>query len=94
MAALRFQVEFVQVLPEQSYVIARKLDQGDFGLVEGCALAGCAIDPRYLEIPRAHNPDGTLRLDLFAFLLRHPRGCLALQAGRPGRAQRLQAVRC
>ena len=68
MPAIPFQVEFVAA--ERGYLIARQLAPRPFRLVEGSQLDGCPLEPRHLEVPRASNPDGTPRTDLFAFLLR------------------------
>ena len=67
MAALPFQIEFV--MTERGYVLARALEPTGFKLVDGTRLGGCLLDPRQLDIPRARNPDGSPRTDIFAFVL-------------------------
>lgn len=79
MAALPFQIEFV--MPERGFVIARALEATAFRLVEGTTLGGFRLDPRQLDVPRAKNPDGTPRTDLFAFLLKDPANAARLKPG-------------
>ena len=80
MAALTFQIEFV--MPERGYVLARALEASiAFRLIDGSKLGGYPVEPRYLDIPRAKNSDGTQRTDLFAFLLKEREHAARLRAG-------------
>ena len=79
MAALPFQIEFV--MAERGYVLARALEGRNFRLVEGTKLGGYPVEPRHLDVPRAKNPDGTPRTDLFAFLLKDRAQAARLKAG-------------
>jgi hypothetical protein len=69
MAAIPFQIELV--MAPRGYVLARALEERSFELVEGTRLGGFPVEPRYLDVPRAMSPDGTPRLDIYAFLLKH-----------------------
>jgi hypothetical protein len=69
-AALLFQVELV--MAPRGLVIARALEPAQFTLVDASRLAGCPLSPRRPEIPKAKNPDGSLRTDVHAFLLKDP----------------------
>ncbi len=79
MAAIPFQIEFV--MPDRGFVLARQLEPGPFRVVEGSTLGGCALDPKALDIPRAHNADGSPRLDIFAFLLERREDALRFKVG-------------
>ena len=82
MAAIPFQIEFV--LAERGLVIARQLEAAGsppFALVEGTRLGGCVLEPKHLDIPRAHNPDGTPRRDIFAFKLRRSEDAARFKPG-------------
>src|SRR6185503_10411252 len=65
-----FVVENVVEAAGRGYVLARLDDSlTDFELTDTSRLGGCAVE-RWLEAPRALDPSGRLRNDLFAFCLR------------------------
>jgi hypothetical protein len=64
---IRFAVEGTTRLRGLHVVFARQLEPGSFQLHPGLKLGGLTV--RSFQIPRAHAPDGTPRLDLFAFVV-------------------------
>jgi hypothetical protein len=67
--SIPFEIEHVFSLTGRGVVVlARWLGPESFTSLHGATLGGVSIEP-WTEIPRAHHPDGRLRLDLFAFLL-------------------------
>jgi hypothetical protein len=81
MNGVPFEVE--EVLPitgRGMIVLARALSSSDFSVGDSSMLAGCPIAP-VLDQPRALTPDGHLRLDLFAFILRNPDDGARFQRG-------------
>ena len=66
--AVKFQVEFLYAIESESYVFARRMEQGDFSLSASSRLGGAAIVPSVSQ-PRKIRPDGTPDLDVFAFVL-------------------------
>jgi hypothetical protein len=65
---MRFKVEAILPETKQGVIIAMKIDSGDFRLTPGSLLNGFPIEPQ-ISAPRATHPDGSPRLDLYAFWL-------------------------
>lgn len=55
----------------RSYVIARAIDPTvDFTLTDTSTLGTCPVE-RWLDMPRAADPQGKQRTDVFCFCLKH-----------------------
>jgi hypothetical protein len=67
MKPLRFEVEWVGHVSGRPVVLARQLDQGEFGQPGGLRLGGRPVVA--FDIPRALAPDGSQRPDVFVFTL-------------------------
>ena len=67
--AIPFEVEVIPPTSGQPLIFARQLVAASFTLGDSAMLGGCAIVPR-ISAPRALQPDGSPRTDLFAFQLR------------------------
>ena len=55
---------------DQIVIFARRLNEIDFNLETTATLNNIPIEP-WTDIPRAHDSNGNIRLDLFAFILRN-----------------------
>lgn len=69
MDGILFEVEVLLDWPRlPAVVFARQLEPREFAVSDASRLGGCAIEP-YVTRPHALLPDGTPRIDLFAFAL-------------------------
>lgn len=69
MDGIPFEVEVLLDWPRLPVVFARQLGEHAFAVSDASRLNGCAIEPSVTQ-PRALRPDGSPRLDLYAFVLR------------------------
>lgn len=71
MKSPRFEVEEVnEITGLGTVVFARRLDNYEFLLRKGSLLGGFEVQSG--DIPRVVNADGTVRVDLWGFLLKEP----------------------
>jgi hypothetical protein len=81
MGGIPFEVEVVlQHHGQPPVIFARLLEERDFTLGRTPTLGGCPVLP-YLSQPRALRPDGSPRMDLFAFVLHTRSDVSRFQAG-------------
>ena len=81
MVAIPFEVESLLALPGRPTVVfARLLGAPGFTVSEASRLGGCAVLPSVSQ-PRAHRPDGSPRLDLFAFVLQNREDSARFEVG-------------
>lgn len=71
MDGIPFEVEVLLDWPRLPMVFARQLGEHEFAVSDASRLHGCPIEPAVTR-PHAQRPDGTPRLDLWAFVLRSP----------------------
>jgi hypothetical protein len=76
-AAIPFQIEFAE--RDRGFVIARALEPRPFRLAPDSTLGACPVSA--MSMPKASNPDGSPRTDLFAFRLVYPDDVSELRVG-------------
>ena len=66
----KFQIEYLLSIKDKVYVFAKYITEDvNFYLSDSSYSGECPIE-KWMEIPRAHDDDGNLRNDLFAFVLK------------------------
>ena len=65
---MKFQIEYIAPSLENTYVLARQLEAGDFSLSSSAQLGGVSVK-RQLSMPRRVLHDGTPDLTVFVFTL-------------------------
>ena len=68
---VKFKIENTLLIKDKAYVLAKLLDTDrDFFLTDASYLNEVAIE-NWMDIPRAHDMNGNIRLDLFVFALKN-----------------------
>ncbi len=65
--SVRMRIEYVSSERRGHYVLARRLEEKDFTITSKSRLGGVAIQP-VLSQPRSHKKDGSIDLEIFAFV--------------------------
>jgi hypothetical protein len=77
---MRFRIEFTSVREDIAYVLARQLDDGEFGIHSGSRLGGVRVRAQ-LSQPRRILPGGKPDLRVFGFALVEPSDIAKLEIG-------------
>ena len=66
------EIEFIVRLSARDQIIigAKRLNDVDFKMSDTSSLGNIPIE-KFIDIPRAHDKEGNIRLDLFAFILKN-----------------------
>lgn len=68
---IEFEIERVLTIRGLTYVVARALSDSKFEIDSGSTLGGAAVG-EFIAVPRAIAADGTLKTDLYSFVLLDP----------------------